>query len=180
MGLDMYLTAGIYTSDYFRKEEARKIRKMFGVPNSDNLNTVNVEFEVGYWRKANQIHRWFTENCAEGVDECQEVRVSREDLKKLLETCEKVLSSTELVGGKVINGYRFTSEGKKAIIEDGQLLKDHKVAQQLLPPQEGFFFGAQGFDGWYWEQIVYTRDLIKELLTNKVYEKMLFSYHASW
>ena len=46
--------------------------------------------EVGYWRKANQIHGWFVDNVQNGIDNCQEFEVSLTNLKGLLETCERV------------------------------------------------------------------------------------------
>jgi hypothetical protein len=45
-------------------------------------NRYNVEAEVGYWRKANQIHRWLVENAQHGIDECQSVDVGRAQLEE--------------------------------------------------------------------------------------------------
>jgi len=44
-----------------------------------------------YWRKANQIHKFFIDNCANGVDEGQDVYVDGEMLKTLYEKCKQVL-----------------------------------------------------------------------------------------
>ena len=41
-------------------------------------------------RKANQIHRWFVENCQDGVDDCRDAYVSGETLKELLDVCKQV------------------------------------------------------------------------------------------
>lgn len=49
--------------------------------------------EVGYWRKANQIHNWFVQNVQNGVDECQLTIVSKEKLEELLETVKEVLKN---------------------------------------------------------------------------------------
>jgi len=46
--------------------------------------------EAGYWRKANQILRWFVENVQNGVDNCGEYYVGSEKLTELLELCKKV------------------------------------------------------------------------------------------
>jgi hypothetical protein len=46
--------------------------------------------EVGYWRKANQIHEWFVQNVQDGKDDCQESYVSREQLEELLGVCRIV------------------------------------------------------------------------------------------
>lgn len=63
MGLDMFLTKRDSTENY----------------------------EVGYWRKANHIHNWFVQNVQGGVDECQEVEVTREKMEELLNECKAVV-----------------------------------------------------------------------------------------
>lgn len=52
--------------------------------------------EAGYWRKANQIHRWFVENVQNGVDNCGDYYVDTSDLKTLLELCQKVKADNSL------------------------------------------------------------------------------------
>lgn len=47
--------------------------------------------EVGYWRKANAIHRWFVENIQDGVDDCGKYEVEKEKLEELLAYCKEVL-----------------------------------------------------------------------------------------
>ena len=51
--------------------------------------------QVGYWRKANAIHKWFVDNCAKGVDECQRIYVDRDKMEDLLEIVTRVLSRKE-------------------------------------------------------------------------------------
>ena len=46
--------------------------------------------EVGYWRKANQIHYWFVSNVQDDEDDCGYYEVSKEQLTRLLEECQKV------------------------------------------------------------------------------------------
>ena len=58
------------------------------------LDTSKVTYiveEVGYWRKANAIHRWFVGNVQDGVDECQESYVEHGTLMELRDLCEAVL-----------------------------------------------------------------------------------------
>ena len=91
----MYLFAKKYIANYDKKEEvkkAEKVRKLFPeMFKSGNLDSVEIVFEVGYWRKANHIHRWFVENCQNGIDNCGYYFVSREDLIRLKNICEKVI-----------------------------------------------------------------------------------------
>lgn len=50
--------------------------------------------QVGYWRKANHIHKWFVENVQDGIDECNTYEVTKEQLKDLLSVCRKVLNGS--------------------------------------------------------------------------------------
>ena len=98
MGLDMYLNAERYlyswNDESGDKELGENIAQLTGLP--ANTNVKGVRIEAGYWRKANQIHNWFVQNVQEGKDECQEAYVSREQLKELRETCQKVLDNHDL------------------------------------------------------------------------------------
>lgn len=51
------------------------------------------EQEVGYWRKANQVHNWFVENVQDGVDDCGQYKVTYEQLQKLKNLCLRVLET---------------------------------------------------------------------------------------
>ncbi len=52
-----------------------------GIKVKDNMaSSVSVEWTAIYWRKANQIHGWFVNKLADGVDECQCIRVTRDNL----------------------------------------------------------------------------------------------------
>jgi hypothetical protein len=100
MGLDMYLTGKRYMSKYFDAEDTSRIEKVnevFGFEGQEDAdyNAVEVSFRIGYWRKANQIHQWFVDNCQEGRDECQEAWVGREQLEALRDTCKTVLEFPE-------------------------------------------------------------------------------------
>lgn len=52
---------------------------------------VHVEVTCAYWRKANQIHKWFVDNVQGGNDNCGEYYVSHSQLKELLTTCRQAL-----------------------------------------------------------------------------------------
>ena len=75
-----------------RKVEGTIALTVDGKPLSVDVSKVDeIVLEIGYWRKANHIHRWFVENCQEGRDEGQETYVSEQDLSKLRELCAVVL-----------------------------------------------------------------------------------------
>lgn len=138
--------------------------------------------EIAYWRKANHIHQWFVENVQGGEDDCQEYRVSREQLQALLETVNTVLQASVLVPGKVTNGYSISMAGSKyvetPILEDGKRIADPSVAQALLPTQEGFFFGGTDYDEYYYADLEHTRDALTAALAQQ--DDGGFCYQSSW
>lgn len=142
----------------------------------------SVREEIAYWRKANQIHKWFVDNCADGVDECQVVPIDKADLEKLLSVAKKVLDASKLVVGNVNNGYRWDAEKNEEIpiIEKGKVIKDPTVAKKLLPTTSGFFFGGTSYDQWYYEDIVDTVKQLTKVLEETDFDNEYVYYQASW
>jgi hypothetical protein len=50
----------------------------------------------------------------------------------------------------------------------------------LLPPQEGFFFGGTDIDEWYWHDIKETIKKLKRVLELSEMSKLSFYYTSSW
>ena len=93
MGLDMYLSKKTYVKYWEHNGDNNYEVKVTKAGNPTNIDPKKVSYiveEVGYWRKANQIHNWFVENVQNGIDECQESYVSREQLQSLLDICRIV------------------------------------------------------------------------------------------
>jgi hypothetical protein len=91
MGLDMNLTAKRYLSEYDPGDTELRQGIMdlnFGV---GDFEPKEVSFRVMYWRKANAIHRWFVNNVQDGVDNCAEYYVSKEELITLRNICVEIL-----------------------------------------------------------------------------------------
>lgn len=160
MGLDMYLYVEKevsflnWTSDKNNNDDFLKLVEISKTQDLVNIEhgyiQAYVKIQVGYWRKANEIHKFFVDNCANGVDNCEEVYVSRDNLEKLLNICNEVLKD-----------------------------KDPEVAKELLPTQDGFFFGNTDYDEWYFEGLEYTRSLVYRIL-EKTPKDYKFTYRASW
>jgi hypothetical protein len=99
MGLDMYLYAKQFVSSsaWSKEEDCKKVksiaRLMKGTKflDSDDLQFAQIKLQVGYWRKANQVHKYFVDKCAGGKDECQDTYVERDHLEDLLWRCETVM-----------------------------------------------------------------------------------------
>lgn len=119
--------------------------------------------QVGYWRKANEIHNWFVENVQDGEDDCDyHNECKREILEDLLHTCKTVLDSCATT-------YR-----------DGQVVIDSSVAEELLPRCRGFFFGGDGYDEYYVSDIVDTIKILEDVLATTDFETQMVFYVSSW
>jgi hypothetical protein len=158
MGLDMYLNKRTYIKNwsFMEKPELHEVTIKKGGKVRKDIDKKKIKSiieEVAYWRKANQIHRWFVENCQEGVDDCKEYYVSFEQLEKLLSICETVLAA-----------------------------KNDTLSASLLPPMQGFFFGNYEFDEWYYENVSNTIDQLKECIINHTVDNGStdYYYQSSW
>lgn len=119
--------------------------------------------QVGYWRKANEIHNWFVKNVQDGEDDCDyHNECTREILEDLLHTCKTVLDSCATT-------YR-----------DGQVVIDSSVAEELLPRCRGFFFGGDGYDEYYVSDIVDTIKILEDVLAITDFETQMVFYRSSW
>lgn len=87
MGLDMYLTARRF---YWSKEEMPPIPD---APEGYKLDYVI--YAVHSWRKANAIHQWFVDNVQDGIDNCQDYYVSREELQRLRDICQSIVDGAD-------------------------------------------------------------------------------------
>lgn len=73
-------------------------------------------------------------------------------------------------------------EDIKALVDIfNEILKDHSKAKELLPTCDGFFFGTQEYDEWYFNDMQYSVDIFKKILqAMKKDEKLSLIYQASW
>lgn len=144
-----------------------------------------IEEEVGYWRKANAIHKWFVDNVQEGIDDCKEYYVSIEQLKELHDICQKIKSEVKLEKGKIKNGKTFENGEWKPIIEDGEFIENPEICQELLPTTSGCFFGSTEYDEYYMYDIDETIKIIEEILKDEENLNNLglysdYYYQSSW
>ena len=100
MGLDMTLSKKTYVKQWEHKGEdnynVEVTQRGESVKHIKRERISYVVEEVGYWRKANQIHNWFVQNVQEGEDNCGEYHVYEEQLEELLGLCKQVLTNKEL------------------------------------------------------------------------------------
>ena len=157
MGLDMYLTAEKYLSnwdpaDAESKASFAKVIEAAGFDIEDvppGSPGVTIEANVMYWRKANAIHNWFVQRVQNGTDDCGRYRVTRDHLTLLKEACEEVIDNPN-------------------------------ATHEVLPTKSGFFFGGTLYDERYWNELEETAVRIGKILNDPKYQKCTFYYQSSW
>lgn len=151
MGLDMYLEGEVFVGGAYHaiKEPTLTVSKSyknFDEPDYEDGKSYptkdidSVIYRVGYWRKANQIHHWFVQNCQNGEDDCRKHLVGEGQIEELKSLCEELLKT-----------------------------RDEKKALEFLPPQEGFFFGNsnpsnENFWNDYWADLEVTKGNLENAL----------------
>lgn len=130
MGLDMYLYG---VNQKFHQHDY-------------NIGEIKKTVEIGYWRKANAIHKWFVDNCQDGVDNCAIYYVDPSEVEELKILCEEVL-------------------------------KNPKKGPELLPTEDGFFFGVTDYGEFYIEDLEQTIEICNWAL-NQNFD--YFEYQSSW
>jgi hypothetical protein len=90
--------------------------------------------EIGYWRKANGIHKWFIDKLNDGRDvSCEVIPVSLSNLKELQ-------------------------------VDVNQALANKSLAPKLIPTGAGFFFGSTEYDEYYYEDLQDTLKIIDKAI----------------
>lgn len=184
MGLDQYLSAKKYVSGYAHSsdETRAQFKAVLDAAGIDltglaDTNSLYVTPVIGYWRKSNQIHAWFVRNVQDDVDDCGNYYVGREKLEELLETCKEIAAT--FVWGETVT---VKSEHNPIFdYEQRNLLSmDTELADRLLAPTSGFFFGSTDYDGWYAGDIESTVKQLGIILDNESLKDCDFEYHSSW
>ena len=155
-----------------------KVERNGDTPTLDRIAEDKSKEEIGYWRKANQIHAWFVDNVQGGKDDCEEYSVSRSQLGQLLAVVKEVLDNSKLVSGKVSVGQTLESDEWKDILEDGKVVEDPTVAKALLPTRKGFFFGCYHYDEHYIADLRQSERILRLALAYPV--DVTFTYVSSW
>lgn len=96
MGLDQYLNAKRFLWDLGDDPDVKlaiDIGAMF--PELKGKRAQEVKSEIFYWRKCNQIHKWFVDNVQDGVDDCGYYPVERDHLVTLRDLCQAVIDNPD-------------------------------------------------------------------------------------
>ena len=139
-------------------EEAIKFYEQFNTVKYQSWDTehkygrAQIYESVGYWRKANAIHKWFVDNVQDGEDDCGYYEVTKEKLEELLDICIQVRDSSRM----------------------------EEIAQELLPTQCGFFFGSTAYDEWYVDDLIETISILTKALKETDFDNQMVVYVSSW
>ena len=182
MGLDMYLTKEIYIGANYNFNRIEGVIEVFKNGERIPIDFKKVSYiteEAIYWRKSNQIHKWFVDNVQDGNDDCGKYYVSTENLTSLMETIEKLFSE--------VNPYINLSEIDFEKIEDEDFDKkvnEHKedienICSKYLPSQSGCFFGGTSYNYYYFYDLDYTKEELNKLLKEEN-KHCSFYYTSSW
>ena len=163
MGLDMYLNKRTYVKqwDFQKDDERHEVTVKKGGEPHPHIKTERISEvteQVGYWRKANQIHQWFVDNVQDGMDDCKEHMVERDQLKELLDICIKI---------------------KELYAKDKYEFEEY--AREHLPTSQGFFFGQYEYGDDYMYDINETIEILQVVYENNDGAwQHHFTYESSW
>jgi hypothetical protein len=130
---------------------------------ASKINTILED--VAYWTKANQIHRWFTEDSDSEIY----VFVNGENLIGLKSVCERVIDFLE----KQERVIKYEEQFNEKIEYEG--FRDDSLAFEILPPEKDSNFGPYIIDDNYLSNLKYTVEALKDIDPNDS-----FIYEASY
>ena len=197
MGLDMYLSAERFLWRGMESEED------FSSHDIEGCEIKEVTYDVGYWRKANHIHKWFVDNVQNGVDDCGSYYVSLDTLNVLKDSCVAVL---DIIGNaepteeyERLAGYTPTKECAMGVFDGCRLEESHdggftayetckrysddivRKCMDVLPTSEGFFFGGTEIDCYYIQDTKETIEIVDRAFRLKAKVNGIdFKYQSSW
>lgn len=175
MGLDMYLDRskvvdGIKIWELYPDEVKQsdpvlheKLKEYEYTKGSADYTWQSYSGRVGYWRKANHIHKWFVDNVQFGEDNCQNYFVTKDHLMRLYEAAKQVVDC-------------FNADGA---VKRGK----QKIVSETLPTCDGFFFGSTQYNEWYLRSTQDTISIIEEALYGDKaidWDNEVLVYCSSW
>ena len=114
MGLDMYLRGDKFISNWDTSQidehgMALEIKR----PVIDGFEVTSYNLDLGYWRKFAPLHHFIVKVFADGVDECQEIHLSADDLRRIAAALrDDNLPDNEDCGGFFFGNPEFWDEDR--------------------------------------------------------------------
>lgn len=140
-------------------------------------NSSSDKKEIIYWRKANQIFKWFEWNVDTNENDLRDCKIWIDKLKNLLVLINSVLEKSILVDWKIKNWQSYSPwEWWKDIMVDWKYISNPSFASSLLPTTSWFFFWSGEYDEYYIQQLEETKDELIILISE---HKPEYEYYYS-
>ena len=106
--------------------------------------------EVMYWRKANQVREWFVRNAGLEVNS----------------DCEVI---------------EISEDQLEQLYDDcNKVIKNPKLASEVMPTSNGFFFGSTEYNERYFDQLKETMDSIQRIFDTTDFDTEVIEYTEWW
>lgn len=140
-----------YEKDIKLDLDANMIHKDYILQKEETSYVVEGDYEVAYWRKANQIRQWFVNHIEEfnSDDNCEYYKITKELLVELITDCKAVLNN-------------------------------HDLATELIPTSSGFYFGSTEYDEWYYKDLEDTIKMCEDVIETTDWDNEVVVYTESW
>lgn len=118
-----------------------------------DMQIMNGDREVFYWRKQNHIHDWFCKRLNNGdeinlLDDCRYLK--KDDFEEFVKTAKEIL-------------------------------EDHDKAEDLMPRVGGFYFGDKEYNEFYFESLTNTVRWFEQIIEDWDEEcENKYKYTAWW
>lgn len=154
MGLDMYLTGKRYMSKYFDAEDRARIEKVNEIFDFEGDEDGDYHAQEVSFRVA----YWRKANAIHAwfVKHCQDG----------VDECQETHVSREKLT-ELIDACR-------------KVMANKELANELLPPQSGFFFGSTDVDEYYLQDLEYTATRLEKILNDPALKGSSLYYQSSW
>ena len=154
MGLDMYLTKKTYVKNWSHqtKEETFTISVKKGGKKFDGIQTKR----ISYIEEEVMYWRKFNALHAWFVRECQD---GVDDCRDAYVDDDKLKDLLHILK---------------------QIDANHSLADELLPTQQGFFFGSYTYDEWYYKDVKDTIKVLEKEFDDNGNLSGSYYYHSSW
>ena len=125
--------------------------KKYILQKEEPVYIVEGDYEIAYWRKANQIRQWFVNHIKEfdPSDNGGYYRVTKELLIELINDCQTVVDN-------------------------------HSKADEVMPSSSGFFFGGTEYDEWYFDCLENTITKLLKVISETDWDNEIVFYTESW
>lgn len=108
MGLDMYLSAKRYTSQWSSNglfQTLKPILNQF----PGQVEACELSAQAAYWRKVNSVHNWFVKNVQNGEDNCEGHYVTHDQLIELRDLAQRAVDTRDPNLLPPVGGFFFGS-----------------------------------------------------------------------